>query len=77
MKATGLQDPFPALPDDPDERPAITQDGGSSLRPARPESQDASCASAVSRSGVRLQPHPLIGIPRSAAARGGPPAKEG
>ena len=30
MKAPGLHDPFPARPDDPDERLAITQNGGSS-----------------------------------------------
>ncbi len=32
MKATGLNNPFPARPDDPDERPAITQNGGTRLR---------------------------------------------
>ncbi len=32
MKAPGLQDPYPARPDDPDERPAITQNGGTRLR---------------------------------------------
>ena len=32
MKAPGLHDPFPARPDDPDERLAITQSGGSRLR---------------------------------------------
>ena len=32
MKAPGLHDPFPARPDDPDERLAITQNGGSRLR---------------------------------------------
>jgi glutathione S-transferase len=31
MKAYGLHDPFPARPDDPDERPAITQHGGPRL----------------------------------------------
>jgi hypothetical protein len=31
MKATGLHDPFPARPDGPDERLAITQNGGSRL----------------------------------------------
>jgi hypothetical protein len=31
MKATGLHDPFPARPDDPDERLAVTQNGGSRL----------------------------------------------
>jgi NADH-quinone oxidoreductase subunit E len=31
MKATGLHDPFPARPDDPDERPADTRNGGSRL----------------------------------------------
>ena len=31
MKAPGLHNPFPARPDDPDERPAITQNGGSWL----------------------------------------------
>ena len=30
-KAPGLHDPFPARPDDPDERFAITQNGGSRL----------------------------------------------
>jgi hypothetical protein len=32
MKATGLHDPFPARPDDPDERLAVTQNGGSRLK---------------------------------------------
>ena len=31
MKAPGLHNPFPARPDDPDERLAITQNGGSRL----------------------------------------------
>ena len=31
MKATSLHNPFPARPDDPDERLAITQNGGSRL----------------------------------------------
>ena len=31
MKAAGLPDPFPARPDGPDERPAITQNGRSRL----------------------------------------------
>ncbi len=31
-KAAGLPNPFPARPDDPDERLAITQNGGSKLR---------------------------------------------
>ena len=36
MKAPGLPGPFPARPCDPDERPAITQNGGSRLsEPAR------------------------------------------
>ena len=32
IQAPGLHDPFPARPDDPDERLAITQNGGSRLR---------------------------------------------
>ncbi len=35
MKATGLHDPFPARPCDPDERLVITQNGGSRLEPDR------------------------------------------
>ena len=31
MKAPGLHHSFPARPDDPDERPAITQNGGPRL----------------------------------------------
>ena len=34
MKAPGLHNPFPARPDEPDERPAITRDGGSRLNRA-------------------------------------------
>jgi zinc transport system ATP-binding protein len=51
MKATGLDDPFPARPDDPDERLAVTQNDGSRLSTPVVELDDVSFGY---RAGVRV-----------------------
>jgi len=73
MKATGLHDPFPARPDDPDERPAITRTGGTrlDLPPSFPADVQAFACdfdrTLVGRDGL-LRPRTRAAIARSQAA---------
>ncbi len=50
IQAPGLHDPFPARPDDPDERLAITQNGGSRLKLRRGLAQPVPGAAGTSTS---------------------------
>ena len=73
MKATGLHNPFPARPDDPDERLAITQNGGIRLNlpPSFPTDVQAFACdfdrTLVGRDSL-LRPHTRAAIARSQAA---------
>ena len=61
-QAPGLHGPFPARPDDPDERLAITQNSGSRLRRAgrtparRPRQVELRARAVAPREGTRVRP---------------------